>query len=280
MQVLVTGGKGMLGRALVRRLRGEAEVLAVDVGEVDVTDGQAVRRCFAECRPELVFHCAAMTDVDGCELDPDTSLLVNALAAELVAEACAAHSARMVHISTDFVFDGRKGSPYTEDDEPSPVSVYGATKLEGERLVAKALPEHTIVRTAWTFAPWGHNFVRSILRAAKDRGSLRVVDDQRGSPTYAPDLADALWALAQRRATGLFHVTNAGAVSRFDLAREICQAAGMSDVPIEPIGSPDLDQPARRPANASLLSTKLHPLRHYREALIDCLTSINLTHPL
>jgi dTDP-4-dehydrorhamnose reductase len=268
-RILVTGAKGMLGRALREQCPSGCEVLAVDVEEMDVTSAQEVRRCFAEFGPEVVIHCAAMTDVDGCEADPDAAHRVNVAGTRNVVEACGA--ARLIHISTDFVFEGRRETPYAEEDAPAPISVYGRTKLAAEGCVRERGGNHAVVRTAWTFAPWGRNFVRSILRGAREKGRLRVVTDQVGSPTYAPDLAAALWQLIATDQRGVFHLTNSGIVSRYDFAREIVAAAGMGNVPVEPIESEELNQPAPRPAFSALANTKLPALRHYREALADCI---------
>ncbi len=278
-RVLITGGKCMLGRSLVERIGDEAEVLAVDIDEINVTNEKATRRCVEEFRPDLVIHCAALTDVDKCEDDPDVVYLVNAQAPQLLASLCAESGAAMVQVSTDFVFDGKGSEPYTEDSPTSPISVYGASKLDGEERVRAKLAEHFIVRTAWTFAPWGHNFVRSIIRAAKERGALTVVDDQVGCPTYAPDLADGIWRLAATTAYGTYHMTNAGIVSRLQFARDIVAAAGLSNVPVDPIKSADLNQPAARPAYAPLASVNLPkagiaPLRPYAEALAECINRL------
>ncbi|MGQ9729785.1 MAG: dTDP-4-dehydrorhamnose reductase [Candidatus Zipacnadales bacterium] len=272
-RVLITGGKGMLGRALSECVPPCHDSWFVARDELDITDVGAVQALFAEFRPHLVLHCAALTNVDGCETDPQAAERVNVQGTEHVARACGT-TARLVYISTDFVFDGRRTEPYTEDDLPAPLSVYGHTKLEGEKRVRTLAPNHVIVRTAWTFAPWGHNFVLSILRAARERGYLRVVDDQVGSPTYALDLANALWTLAEERTTGVYHITNTGAVSRYELAKEIISLAGMSDIPIEPIKSVELNQPARRPAYSALASKRRLPLRPYGEALAECIRRI------
>ena len=279
-RVLVTGGRGMLGTAIARRFpREEVELRLVDLPEFDVTDREAVREEIADFRADLVIHCAAMTNVDACETDRERAVAVNAVATGEIARECAAGRTPMICLSTDFVFDGEKREPYTEDDAPHPVSVYGQTKLEGEIHTRECLAEHTIVRTAWTFAPWGHNFVRSILRNARGKRELRVVDDQVGSPTYAPDLAEGLWRLIVAGARGTYHMTNAGIVSRYEFAREILALAGMTEVRVIPIKSVELDQPARRPAFSALTSVRLaaigvEPLRHYREALAECIAEI------
>jgi dTDP-4-dehydrorhamnose reductase len=278
-RILVTGGRGMLGRAIGERFPpDQTELLLPDLPDFDVTQPETVAGLLAVFAPEVVVHCAAMTDVDGCERDPDAAHRVNRDGSAIVAKACRERGVPLVYVSTDFVFDGTKGEPYSEHDVPRPLSVYGWSKLRGEEAVRGTLAEHCIVRTAWTFAPWGHNFVRSILRAARERPELRVVDDQVGSPTYAPDLAEGIWRLIAAEARGTIHLTNAGTVSRYDFAREIVAEAGL-DVPVRPIRSADLDQPARRPAHAPLVSTRLAtlglpPLRPYREALRECVAAI------
>lgn len=273
-RVLVTGGKGMLGRALVERRPPKVEILAVDVDELDVTSAAAVRACFADFSPQAVIHCAALTDVDGCETDPEAARLVNVEGTQNIATACG-HTIRLIHISTDFVFDGQKNAPYAEDDPPRPINAYGASKLAAEERVLTLAANYAIVRTAWTFAPWGRNFVLAILEAARKTRHLRVVADQTGSPTYALDLAGALWQLLAQERRGTFHLVNSGVVSRYEFAREIVEAASLGDVTIQPIRSADLSQPALRPSYSALANTKLPPLRHYRQALVDCLARIS-----
>ena len=273
-RVLITGGHGMLGTALRECRPDDCQLLVVDLEELDVAAPDAVNRCFAEFAPRVVIHCAAMTDVDGCERDPTAAERTNVQGTANVAAACG-ESVRLVHISTDFVFDGRARRPYHEGDPAAPVNVYGRTKLAAEERVRELAPNHAIARTAWTFAPWGRNFVRAILQAAREHGHLRVVDDQVGSPTYAPDSAVAIWQLAAVDARGVFHVVNSGVVSRHEFAREIVAAAGMAHVPVEPIGSADLAQPAQRPAFSALANTRLPALRPYREALRDCVARLH-----
>jgi len=275
MRIFITGAKGMLGRALAERQPPGLTVLAVDVDELDVTSADAVRGRLRDFAPQAVLHCAAMTDVDGCETQPETAWRVNAEGVAHVAAACA-DGTRLVYLSTDYVFDGSATEPYPEDAAPAPLSVYGRTKLAGEEHVRALAPNHAIVRTAWSFAPWGRNFVLSILRAARERGRLRVVDDQVGSPTYAPDLAEALWRVVGAEERGVFHLTNAGVVSRCEFAREIVAAAGMGQTPVEPLKRGDLAQPAARPSFSALANTRLPALRHYREALTDCIGRMSL----
>ena len=281
-RILVTGGKGMLGTAIAERFPSdEAELLLLDLPELDVTADEIVGDQMRAWRPDLAVHCAAMTDVDGCETDPEAARRVNELGTEIVAAQCAARGCPLIHLSTDIVFDGEKTTPYVEEDPPAPISVYGRSKLRAEEHVRRLVGNHYIVRTAWTFAPWGHNFVRSILRVARERGELSVVDDQVGSPTYAPDLAEGLWRLSRTQAFGTYHMTNSGVVSRYQFAREILARAGMADVPVRPIKSAELNQPAARPASSALASDRLSqvgipPLRAYQEALTECIERLKL----
>ncbi|MFH1277373.1 MAG: dTDP-4-dehydrorhamnose reductase [Candidatus Eisenbacteria bacterium] len=280
MRVLITGGDGQLGRALHDLLIGEASVDAPDVDRLDVTDADAVGAYFAGHRPNVVYHAAAWTDVDGCERDPDRAFLVNEKGAAIVAAASAARRARLVAVSTDFVFDGRKGEPYVEADEPTPVSAYGRSKRAGERAVLEAYPEAAVVRTAWLFGEGGTgNFVTAILAAADHGRPLRVVDDQIGSPTYAVDLGAALVRLARRKGEGIFHGVNAGEASRYDFARAILDLSGRRGVAIEAIKSDDVDRPAQRPARSTLGGKRLAEagvpsMRPWRAALEEYLVRI------
>ncbi len=286
----VLGAKGMLGRALAEELarRGETPV-ACDVDDFDIADAAAVERFFERERPDVVLNAAAYTNVDGAETDVDACERVNALAPGLLAGAAARRGALLVHVSTDFVFDGSKGEPYTEDDEPAPLSVYGRTKLAGEeavRTVYRDAPEarHLIIRTAWLFAPWGRNFVLKIIGIAERRGEeggeLRVVDDQTGSPTYAIDLARAVVGLAisglSGEAEGTFNLVNSGRATWYALAREAVRLAGL-DVEVRPIPSSEYPTPARRPACSVLSTAKLEvklgrPLRPWADALAECIS--------
>jgi dTDP-4-dehydrorhamnose reductase len=302
----------MLGRELAARLAqppAAHEVTAVDIADFDITDFAATAAAIAAAAPDLVCHCAAYTDVDGCERDPERALRVNAQGAWNVAaalrsardDAGSQAGADMLHVSTDFVFDGEKGAPYTEYDEPRPLGVYGLSKLAGERHVRELVRRHFIVRTAWLFAPHGRNFVRAILRkarelsgcakAAADRPMLRVVADQVGSPTSAADLADAIVrhlvdlpaeasAKAGSRLYGTYHITNAGSCSWAELAAETLRLAG-SPVAVEPIASSEWPSPTRRPAYSVLRRLSLEmqgrdDLRPWQEALAEVVAEIRL----
>lgn len=252
---LVVGASGQLGRCLVERLAAhprDALAGAPSRAELDVTDREAVRRVVAAAAPDVVVNAAAMTHVDACESEPEAAHRANALAPGWLAEASRAAGARFVHLSTDYVFDGTARRPYREDDPTGPRSVYGRTKLEGEQRALAADPDALVVRTAWLFGP-GRNFVRTILEAAERalRGEgpgLRVVDDQRGSPTYAGHLADALLALVEGDAAGIYHVANSGSATWWELARAAVDAWGHPELPIEKVTTAQFPRPAPRPA--------------------------------
>jgi dTDP-4-dehydrorhamnose reductase len=246
--VLVTGASGQLGHELTRQFAG-LDLVAPAGRTLDITDRDAVVGAITSIRPDLVVHAAAWTDVDGCETDPDRALQVNALGTRHVAEGARRVGAHVTYISTDYVFDGTKGSPYDEWDVPAPLSVYGGSKWAGERELDSG---YTIVRTSWLFGRVGGNFVRTMVRLASESGELRVVDDQRGCPTWAADLATVVRRLAVGRVPGTFHVTNQGATTWFDLARDALALAGADPARVVPISSAELDRPAPRPANSVL----------------------------
>lgn len=247
-RALVLGGKGMLGRAVAElwRRRGTA-VLAIDIENVDITREESVRGWVESFRPELVVNCAAFTQVDACEAERETAMLVNGTALRYVAAAAEAGGADLVHISTDYVFDGNgpggERVPYPVDAETGPTSVYGESKLLGERN-ALAYERTQVLRTSWLFGPAGPNFVATMLRLAKTNPTLRVVDDQVGCPTYAPFLARAIWDLQATGLYGLFHYCNRDAVSWYGFAREILGPG----VDVRPCTTAEFPRPAPRPA--------------------------------
>jgi dTDP-4-dehydrorhamnose reductase len=270
MNVLVTGAGGQLGHDVVSAFRGH-EVAGLTRTDLDVVDRDAVMQAVTTLRPHAIVNCAAWTAVDACESDPDRAFASNALAVRHVAEAARRVGAHVCHISTDYVFDGSKAEPYNEWDEPSPRSVYGASKLAGERELD---PDATIVRTSWVCGEHGANMVKTILRVAGEREQLAFVDDQRGHPTFTADLADVVRKLVVDRRPGLFHVTNQGAVSWFDFAQAVMTAAGRDPARVKPIATADLDPPraAPRPANsvldnAALRLSGLPLLADFREPL-------------
>jgi dTDP-4-dehydrorhamnose reductase len=279
MRVLVTGAAGMLGTDVCAALKTAGhEPLPTDlVGDtmpLDITDAGAVRETVVRLRPDAVLHCAAYTNVDGAERDPDAAYRVNALGSWTVAAACAAQDVPLCAISTDFVFDGAKTEPYTEFDAPNPLNHYGASKLAGENRVREICRRHWIVRTAWLYGLHGKSFPNTILTAAETRPELRVIADQRGSPTFTEDLAKALLWIIRSPLYGTYHVTNAGAITWYEFARRALELAGMGHVKVVPITSGEWPSPTRRPANSALRPYALElqnvPLpRPWEEALAE-----------
>jgi len=250
--IVVTGCRGLLGRALVSAFaESGAEVLGVDIDDFDVTDAAAVNAYCGRVKPGIIINCAAYTRVDDCESNRDECFRVNADGAGNVAKSAAAAGARLIHFSTDYVFDGYAGRPYTEDDVPNPLSVYGASKLAGEREVIAAGGRYLIVRTAWLFGVGGPNFVSKILARARAGESLRVVDDQYGSPTYAGHLAAALVRLSSLDVGGILHVAGAGVANWYDVAAVTLELARIK-APLTAVKTPEFPSPARRPANSAL----------------------------
>ncbi len=279
MRALVLGSAGQLGRELVALL-GPEVAWAGDRAELDVTDPAAVEALVERVRPDVVWNATAWNRVDAAETEPDAAFAVNARGPAHLARAAREASALLVHYSTDYVFDGASSRPYREDDPPRPLSVYGASKLEGERLVAAAGGAHLVVRTSGVLGRGGSeqkggSFVERIVAQARAGQPLRVVADQVFSPTSAVDLAAASVALVRAGARGLVHVTNTGSCSWHELALAALAAAGL-DAPVEPISLAELRLPARRPAysvldTARARSLGLPPLRSWKEALPDCL---------
>lgn len=276
MRVLITGAGGMVGRALVEHCRGRGdEVSAHDRASLDITDDRAVAEAFARARPEAVFNCAAWTDVDGCELDPQHAFQVNARAVEILATQSRLVGSSFVTISTDYVFDGSKEGFYTQRDDPHPASVYGAAKLEGERRAQLASARTVVVRTGWIFGPGGRNFLATVVARARRGERLKAISDAYGTPTYAPDLAARLRELAEMDLPGVYHVVNGGEGTSFEgFARAAVEITGASEVEIESVSMSSLDRPAPRPRNSRLRcllseAIGLAPLRDWRAALGD-----------
>lgn len=256
MRILVTGAAGQVGREVVERLAGAPhhEVVAAGRARLDVADRDQVLGAITGWRPELVLNLAAMTAVDACETELDLAYRSNALGVRHVADGARRVGAHVVHVSTDYVFDGTKDGPYLEWDAPAPRSAYGRSKLGGEHELASSGCSWTVARTSWVCGAHGGNMVKTVLRLAGGDGPLRFVDDQRGHPTFAEDLAGMLVRLGVERRPGLFHVTNQGAVSWFEFVREVVAAAGGDPSRVEPITTAELQppRPAPRPANSVL----------------------------
>jgi len=256
MRVFVTGAQGMLGQDLVPVLQAAGDEVvpsgtqACDVpayARLDITDLEATKRAIAQARPDVVINCAAYTNVDGAEADPDAAYRVNALGTWNLALACQEAGVAMLQVSTDYVFDGRKGSAYDEYDTPNPQSVYGRSKYAGEVHLQQVLTRFYIVRTAWLYGQHGKNFVETILKAAAERPELKVVNDQWGCPTWTRDLAEAISRLIRTERYGLYHVTGQGECTWMDFARKIVELGGMT-TPVLPQTTEELNRPAPRPA--------------------------------
>jgi len=275
-RILVTGAGGMLGSDLVPVLAGAGhDVFARPRSDLDITKETDVARAFREIRPNVVVNCAAFTRVDDCESDP-RALEVNARGVHRLAEHSLRHAAQLVQISTDFVFDGEKREPYCEEDATNPLSAYGRGKRQGEE-AALRVPSGLVVRSSWLFGPAGWNFIEAILKQVEaGRRKLAVVNDQTGRPTATSDLSEAILALIESGAVGIYHFANRGEVTWFDFAREILVLSERGDVEVEPTDSETLGRPARRPPYSVLDISRYErvtglPVRHHREALVEYL---------
>ena len=273
---LIVGAGGQLGTDLVRLAGGLPGVSAVALtrAELDVTVETAVAAAVAEARPDVVLNAAAYTAVDAAEADEATATLVNGAAPTHLARACAAHGARLLHVSTDYVFGGDAGAPYEVDAPVAPRSAYGRSKLAGERAVRALLPDASyLVRTAWVYGAGGPNFVKTVARLERDRDTIEVVDDQRGSPTWSADLARGLVALAGSTApAGIYHCTNGGDTTWYGLARAVFAELGADPARVRPTTTDRFPRPARRPAYSVLspaawLAAGLPALPDWRDAL-------------
>jgi dTDP-4-dehydrorhamnose reductase len=275
---MILGAGGLLGRTLARRLEQLCpDTIAATRAEIDITDASRLGLELERLRPTVVINCAAWTDVDGCSRDPVAAFAANAEGAGNVARAAAESGCRLVHLSTDFVFDGMARRAYVESDPPAPLQDYGRSKWEGEKQVAAAAPDHLIVRTAWMYGPSGSTFVEKIRTRAAAGGPLSVVDDQHGSPTFVEDLAEGILRLLGTGHRGLVHVANSGQCSRYELAAAILEDLGLSKrVRLQSTTTVPRPDVAPRPAFAALdtaLFARLTgaPLRPWRAALRDYL---------
>ena len=256
MKILLLGHKGMLGSDLLLRLGRKHEVVGLDKEEIDITSLPACEKAVKEIEPEIVINAAAYTNVDGCENAQRECLGVNAEAVLNIAVSCRKKNIRIVHFSTDYVFDGSSSEPYKEDDSCSPINVYGTSKLAGENYLRQLSDNYILIRTAWLYGKNGKNFVQTILDKAATTDKLEVVDDQIGSPTYTRDLAVAVDLLLERNIKGIFHITNRGNCSWFQFACKILQAGGITGVQVLPIKTDQLMRPARRPCYSVLSMQK------------------------
>ncbi len=281
MRALITGAAGRLGRQLERLLNANHDVITTDIAgdvnvKVDLTDYDACRRLIQDSRPAIVLHAAAWTDVDGCARDPQQALTVNGLATAHLAALTASRGLPMLYISSNEVFDGALGRPYSEYDRPNPINPYGYSKRYGERALAQVNPRHYIVRTAWLFAHGGGNFIQAILAAAGAGKSLRVVTNEVANPTYATDLAAALADLIESERFGSYHLVNEGAISRWQFARAILDCAGYAETPVERISRHEWRRPSLPPEQTALanvagasIGLRLRPWQEALRAFLD-----------
>jgi dTDP-4-dehydrorhamnose reductase len=273
VKILLLGHKGMLGSDLFFKLSGEHEVIGMDKEEIDIVSASDCTNAIKETVPDIVINAAAYTNVDGCETAREECFVVNAEAVKNIAEACRKNKIRIIHFSTDYVFDGTAREPYVEDAQCNPINVYGESKLAGENYLRTLSDHYILIRTSWLYGLKGKNFVQTILEKAKAKeyvddtmtkakalaegpSKLFVVDDQVGSPTYTKDLASAVALLIEKNAQGIFHVTNRGSCSWHQFAVRILKEAGFDKIIVEPIKSADLKRPAMRPAYSILSNQK------------------------
>lgn len=277
-KILVTGAKGQLGSAIKKHSGKlvDADIIFTDERELDITDPQEVARYFAAHKPDYCINCAAYTAVDKAEVERDLAFSINKKGVQNLVNEAVKYGTVLIQVSTDFVFDGNKGTSYKETDTPNPISVYGHSKYEAENTIIDNMENYFIVRTAWVFSEFGNNFFKTMIRLGKEKHQIKVVNDQFGSPTYACDLANFILSLThpERTEFGLYHFANQGVANWFEFAKQIL---GLSNPEVEviPIGSSDFESLAKRPFNSSLDTSKTQQtfkikIRDWRESLNEC----------
>jgi dTDP-4-dehydrorhamnose reductase len=282
MKVLVTGSAGMLAKDLITCLsQREYEILAPPEDEFDITDLAAIRSVVDQCKPELVINCAAYTKVDEAEKEELQALTINGYGVQNICLVCQENDIPLVHFSTDYIFDGAKESPYTIYDEPNPASAYGRSKLLGERYVLWLLNKFYLIRTSWLFGHYGRNFIETVLELGQREKQISMVNDQKGCPTWAYHLAQAVADLIETQRYGIYHITNSEPTTWFDFAREILRLSG-KDIEVIPVTTDQFPRPARRPLNSVLDPFPLHQvlgreMPSWREALEEYLERRNTT---
>jgi dTDP-4-dehydrorhamnose reductase len=281
LTAMITGAAGLLGRSMDAQLsRSNWRVIALPRSELDITNEDDVKRAVELFRPDVLINCAATADVDRCEIDRVWAYAINEKGPRFLARACREFGADIVHVSTDYVFDGSKEGFYTQEDEPNPLSVYGAAKLAGEFAVRSEAERFYVIRTSWLFGAGGKNFGSRVIEYARRGTNLKGVIDQTSIPSYAPDVAARIEEIISLRAHGLYHVTSSGPATWFDFAKRALELAGLAEVQIEPVNREDLNQLAPRPHNSAMrciLSEKLElePLRHWSEAVEEFVKEIS-----
>lgn len=271
MKVLVTGSHGLLGTNIIPILRKDFDTIPLDIEEWDITDRNTGQKILQQYKPHTVINLAAFTDVDGCEDRKDYAMHINGVGPGIVAELCREYNISLVHFSSDYIFDGNTVSPYKENDRPNPLSVYGMTKLEGEKNVLRNHPAPLIIRTQWLYGDGGENFISKIMKVAQEKGFVEVVVDQIGSPTYAQDLAEPLVKLIKKKTSGIYHMANTGSCSWYEFAQRIFEYLHMN-IPVYPVSSEQFKRKAKRPRysvfDCSKLEQEIHiTLRPWQEAL-------------
>ena len=271
MKILITGSNGMLGHDLIEVLKDKHELLLTTSKTLDITDGDSVMDFILKSNPDIVINSAAYTDVDGCESNPDLAYNVNGEGVKNLALACREVDCPLVHISTDYVFNGQNDRPWVEDDEIGPISIYGKSKLEGEEHIKEILEKYFIVRTAWLYGVNGRNFPRTMLELAQNHSEITVVYDEVGTPTYTPDLAKGISELIETDYYGTYHLTNSGNCSWCEFARYIFEVADV-DVNVIPVTASEFARPAPRPSysvleNRNWVENGFEHLRNYKEAI-------------
>ncbi len=285
MKVLVTGSNGQLGRSVEKSssLYRNFQFIYTDIEELDITKLEEIRKFISESNPAAIINCAAYTAVDKAEQEPEKAYLINAAAPGLLAKAAAENNLLFIHISTDFIFGGKRDKPCKENDEPDPESVYAKTKLEGEEAVIANSTKAVILRTSWLYSEFGNNFVKTILRLANERDEINVVNDQTGAPTYATDLAETILKLIPRfadlpRGTEILHYSDEGVASWYDFAKEIVNLSGL-ECKVNPVSTDQYPLPAKRPQYSVLDKSKIKRkydihIPEWKESLAKCLKEI------
>lgn len=279
MNILITGCNGQLGNEmqLLQKNYPQHNWLNTDVNELDITNSRAIEQLVADRQIDGIVNCAAYTAVDKAETDKQLATELNAEAPAYLAAAVAKRNGWMIQISTDYVFDGTKHTPYVETDIPCPNSVYGATKLAGEVAVQKICPQHVIIRTAWLYSAFGNNFVKTMMRLGKEKTELGVIFDQIGTPTYAHDLAQAVMTIIDKGiVAGTYHFSNEGVAGWYDFTKAIHRMAGITQCHVKPLHTAEYPTPAHRPAYSVLDKTKIKQtygieIRHWEESLAECI---------
>jgi dTDP-4-dehydrorhamnose reductase len=271
MKILITGSNGMLGHDLIKVLEKNNDLILTTSKTLDITDKEQVMKFIGDSKPDMVINSAAYTDVDGCEENPDLAYSVNGEGVRNLALACKEVDCGLVHVSTDYVFDGSARDPIAEDGELGPISVYGKSKLEGEQAILEILDKYFIVRTAWLYGINGKNFPKTMLELAKSHSEITVVYDEVGTPTYTPDLAYGISQLIETDKYGIYHLTNSGSCSWCEFSRLIFEIAG-KDVKVIPVTASEFARPAPRPSysvleNKNWKDNGFKPLRNYKEAI-------------